>query len=206
MSTISDRHTFVPFISGKSEAFTGQRLGKVGYKTKSGKKSVCVSIPVLSDESINTIAAAFPLDQRKRIEGFQDDLLRVLYESDPAPESITSDQIDESAILSYLTSLSEGNRLTAEKIAVWFDSSLGWINPVLCTLYPGADEKMLKTRRDAWKTQFVAITGKNIAVDSTLQKLLDMLTSAPEDDSMAMRIADYILDVMKEREKAKDAL
>ncbi len=206
MSTISDRHTFVPFISGKSEAFTGQRLGKVGYKTKTGKKSVCVSIPVLSDDSVNAIAAAFPLDQRKRIEGFQDDLIRTLYESDPAPESIMSDQIDESAILSYLTSLSEGNRLTAERIGVWFENSLSWIDPILIVMYSTSDPKILETRRAAWKTQFVAITGKNIAVDSTLQKLLDMLTAAPEDDSMAMRIADYILDVMKEREKAKDAL
>ncbi len=206
MSNISDRHTFVPFVSGKSEALSGQRLGKVGYKTKTGKKSVCVSIPVISDDSVNAIAAAFPLDQRKRIEGFQDDLIRTLYESDPAPESITTDQIDEAAIIAFLYSLSEGNRLTAERIGVWFDSALDWINPVLCTLYPGADEKTLSKRRDAWKTQFTAITGKNIAVDSTLQKLLDMLTAAPEDDSMAMRIADYILDVMKEREKAKDAL
>lgn len=129
MSAISNRHTLNRFVAGKSEAYTGQRLVKVGYK--SSKKapakypSVCVSVPRIEQpipaehmERLNPYIVAL-------VEDTQDKIVKSLYESaDGALDTVSDDDISISAVCAYLESEASGGRLPIEIINSWFDDNV----------------------------------------------------------------------------------
>ena len=128
MSIISDRHSVVPFIAGKSVAFETQRLAKIGYKSSKNKPaefpSVCVSIPVLADWTENQNLRLRPYIVQF-VQDTQDKVIRSLYESSAGSlQSIGNDEINMEQILSFLAAESTGDRLTKEKIHAWFDSEV----------------------------------------------------------------------------------
>lgn len=187
MSVISDRHLFVPFVSGTSKPFDSQRLAKVGYKAKSGKASVCISIPELPESAVTAINAAFPVDLRKRAEDFQDALLRSLYESDKT--EVSSGEIDQRAILAYLESENNAGRLSAEKVRDWFTGDFAETAlPILAEKYSTEDETVLAQKMSVWCGAFVALTG-NSAVDvNRLNQLSGMLDFVADDDIIGNRV------------------
>ena len=133
MSNVSNRHSMVPFVSGESKAFTGQRLAKVGYKqttqmTKAGEKapqSVCVSIPPIESSEIETHWEALIPHVRVMLESAQDGIVRSLYESaHHTCRDVTDDEISVSACIGYLIAQNEGDRLTKERIDRWFESEV----------------------------------------------------------------------------------
>jgi hypothetical protein len=130
MSNVSNRHTVVEFVSGKSVAFTGQRLSRCLYKpdrkTKVQKyKSVCASIPVLEieldEENIEKLAPYI----LNMLEETQDKIFKSLYESkDGKLSSISDDDINLNAIIGYLENESSGGRFTKEFLNAWFDENM----------------------------------------------------------------------------------
>jgi hypothetical protein len=123
--SISNRHSIVPFISGISEALSGQRLAKVGYKsTKEGKAkfpSICVSVPRIGDPEIEgNISALLPYI-KELIEQAQDGIIRGLYESsEGCLVNVSDEELSISACIGYLGAVSQGSRLTKELIEQWF--------------------------------------------------------------------------------------
>jgi len=209
MSIVSDRHSFVEFISGQSKPFKDeqgneQRLAKVGYKSKSGKKSVCVSIPRLDDGDVNRINAAFPVDLRKRAEDFQDSLIRSLYESDKS--EVSTEEISVSQVLAYLEAENSAGRLSADKVKEWWNGEFQDIAvPVLSEKYQTEDEKELAKKSKAWGDVFVAITG-NSAVDITrLHQLRSMCEFVESEDVIGQRVKLKVDTMIKEFESL-DAL
>lgn len=129
MSVVSNQHTIVPFVAGKTEPLTGQRLAKIGYKKTKDQpnppKSIAVSLPVITDADIvANIQLILPL-VREACEGVQDKIIRSLYESrEYALERVSDDEIGFAAIAGYVSSEQSGGKLTKEYLEQWFDTNL----------------------------------------------------------------------------------
>lgn len=129
MSNVSTNHSVIPFVAGKTEPLTGQRLAKIGYKKTKDQpnppKSIAVSLPRLEDsEIVANIQLILPL-VREACEGVQDKIIRSLYESrEYALERVSDAEIGFTAIAGYVSSEQSGGRLTKEYIEQWFDANL----------------------------------------------------------------------------------
>lgn len=128
MSNVSNRHTVTPFVSGESKPLSGQRLAKVGYKDRGGKKaklpSICVSIPMIEEPSEDQMIRLLP-HIRTMLETAQDAVIRSLYESsEGALKNVSDDEISIDACIAFLEAERNGSRLTKELIESWFDSEV----------------------------------------------------------------------------------
>lgn len=128
MSNVSTRHNVLPFTAGKSEALTGQRLAKIGYKkTKENPNpamSICASVPRLSNEQIKeNIESLIPII-RDALESLQDGVIRSLYESRECSiekfSSISDDEISIASCVAFSESVRNGGRITKEYLEQWF--------------------------------------------------------------------------------------
>lgn len=128
--SISDRHSVVPFVAGTSEAFEGQRLAKIGYKsTKKAKAkfpSVCASIPVLTSQDVIDFASYDVINKlfRETFEAAQDRVIRAAYEKAQGklPLSLGDDEIGFDAVVELLKQEAEREgRVTMEVLRTWFD-------------------------------------------------------------------------------------
>jgi hypothetical protein len=129
MSQVSNRHSVVPFIAGKTVAFPLQRLAKVGWKTTKNTKAkfanIAVSVPVLANEDIEAHVSNLMPFVRALCETAQDGIIRSLYESNNGTtQSVSDDEIGMASILAFLESESTGGRLTKDAIEKWFDESM----------------------------------------------------------------------------------
>lgn len=133
MSTISNRHTVVPFVAGKTAPLTGQRLAKVGYKTTKKQKAkfanVAVSVPMIDKDAkeFNDAIGTGKFDNIiiAALQDAQDGIIRSLYESaDGSLQSVSDDEIGIDACLAFIEAEQTGGRLTKEMIAEWFDETL----------------------------------------------------------------------------------
>lgn len=127
--SISNRHSVVPFVAGKSVAMADQRLAKVGYKstkqTKAKFPSVCASVPMIADDQIIPFSERLLPHVRTLLENAQDGILRSLYESnDGNLASVSDDEISIQACISFLEADAAGSRLTKEMVEKWFDETL----------------------------------------------------------------------------------
>ena len=126
MSTISSRHSVLPFVSGTSKAFTEQRLVKVGYKnTKNAVArfpSVCVSVPVITEIDESHLDRLLPFVV-ELLENAQDGIVKSLYESsEGALREVSDEEICIDSCISFLESVRRGTQgLTKELIGEWFD-------------------------------------------------------------------------------------
>lgn len=130
MSNISNRHSVVEFKSGKSAAFTGQRLLRVLYKPdrKTGKMkypSVCVSVPKIQEPLSAEILQRLNPYIVGMLEETQDKIVKSLYESKEGKLSNISDEdIDMNAIIGFLENEYSGGRLTKEFLISWFNENV----------------------------------------------------------------------------------
>lgn len=205
MSVVSNRHLFVEFKSGESKAFkledgTEQRLAKVGYKAKSGKKSQCISVPKLSDGEVTQINTAFPADLRKRAEDFQDDLIRSLYEVNKKSE-VSSEEIAVPQILAYLEAENSSGRLSAEKVKEWWNGEFQDIAlPVLSEKYATEDADVLTKKAKAWGDAFQALTGNSVSDITKVRQLHTMCEFIEPEDVVGQRVKTKIELLIKEFE------
>jgi hypothetical protein len=129
MSNVSTSHNVNPFVAGKSAALTGQRLARVIYKTTKNQKAkfpaVCVSVPVIEEQTILDSAHRLIPYIRGLMESAQDGIIRSLYETkNGSLSSVHDDEIGVDAIVGYLVAEASGNRLTKELIESWFDTAV----------------------------------------------------------------------------------
>lgn len=129
MSNVSNYHTVLPFVAGKSQALTGQRLAKIGYKkTKdvpNPPKSICVSVPRFADSELLENASKLISLLRAGVEDAQDKIVRALYEGRSFQLDRVSDaEISIAAVIGYFESEQNGSRLTKEYLEQWFDANM----------------------------------------------------------------------------------
>jgi hypothetical protein len=126
MSNVSSAHDVVPFVAGKTNPLTDQRLAKVGYKStvKNPAKypSIAVSVPMILDADIVDNTEQLLPYFRNMLEGIQDSVIRSLYESKEGELSVVTDSdISIKACIAFLESEAAGDRLKKEHIEAWFD-------------------------------------------------------------------------------------
>lgn len=132
--SISNRHSIVPFIAGKTNPFAGQRLAKIGYKSSTDKAtgktippkfpSVAVSVPQVDDPSDSQMLRLKP-HVRAILESAQDGIIKSLYESrDGSLTEISDDEISVDSCIAFLDAEAAGDRLKKEHIENWFDAEL----------------------------------------------------------------------------------
>ena len=128
--SISNRHSVVGFVAGKSEAMAEQRLAKVGYKstkaTPAKFKSVCASVPFIPSEVIaENVERLIPFIRTMVLESAQDGIFRSLYESSQGSlQAITDDDLSIDSCIAYLTAENAGSRLTSAMLEAWYDSEM----------------------------------------------------------------------------------
>lgn len=129
MSHFPSTHLVNQFVSGQSEALTGQRLAKIKYKTTAKQAAkfpnICVSIPFIENEVITgNITKLLPYI-KGMLENAQDGVIRSLYESsDGMLTGVTDTDIGLDACISYMDAEAQGSRLTKELISAWFETSV----------------------------------------------------------------------------------
>lgn len=129
MSHFPSTHLINEYITGKSEALTGQRLAKIKFKhtEKSPRKypNQCVSIPFIASEDIQANIPALMDHIRAMLESAQDGIIRGLFESsDGMLTQVQDSDISIASCINWLEAESTGSRLTKELIAGWFDLSV----------------------------------------------------------------------------------
>ena len=129
MSNISNRHTVQLFEAGKSEALTGQRLAKVGYKSSKTSPakfpSICVSVPFVDTDDVKGNISRLMPYIKEMISNAQDGIIRSLYESSHgALSNVSDDDISVNSVINFLEAEQSGGRLTKEFLENWFDSQV----------------------------------------------------------------------------------
>lgn len=214
MSNISNRHNVNPFVAGKSQPLTGQRLAKVGYKTtkKQAAKfpSVCVSVPKLEDAQIIPELERMIPYVRTMLENAQDGIIRSLYESSNGNlSSVADSELDVSACIAFMDAESNGGRLTKEFLASWFDANIADNLTVAVAEKLGTenveDARIVKTVK-AYKDMITALSGgATFYQPEQVKSLQKAISLSSEDDDTAHKLTKR-LDSMINREKIEDLL
>lgn len=212
MSNISDRHNVVSFVSGKSEALTGQRLTVAKYKStaKSPAKypNVCASIPVLegTEYTLSENPGLIP-HFTDWLQSKQDDVFKSVYESHGGTLSSVSDsELDISSIIGYLNAESVSGRLTKESIEQWYALECKGIIYVNAAVKKGflaqdADDlEMLSENQktdlekvcNAYRDLFSGLAGGTTkyapGVQESLNKMLSQCADSPMVDRLVGRL------------------
>lgn len=218
MSNVSNRHTVAPFVSGKSAAFTGQRMAKCGFKLtekmkKAGKTalpSVFASVPMISSEQIAEHSAALVPYVRTMLESAQDGILRSLYVSSGGTRDVISDEeISVSACIAYMEA--QATELSAESVGAWFDEELTENLTVIIADKLGFDlsteeqdktvAKHVRLHRDV----LCLIAGKSVILQpKQAAGIRNMLKVAP-DDAMCSRLTAK-MDALERKVETEDMI
>jgi hypothetical protein len=217
MSQVSNRHTVVPFVAGKTVAFTGQRLAKVGYKeTKKNPAkfpSIAVSVPVI--ETVNDPEFSDALQHgrfdaiiREALQNAQDGIIRSMYESsDGELQSVSDDDLSIAQCLAFIEAESTGGRLTKEAIERWFDSELADNLAVMIAdklkfsdLTP-ENQAVIDKHVGVYKQVLSMLAGgKTFLADPQIRGCRVAIALASEDDDMSKKLVSR-LDAMENSRK-----
>lgn len=217
MSNVSNRHQINPFISGKSEPLTGQRLCKVGYK-KTAKQtnplaSICVSLPQIDPAQIvENVQRLLPYIGTM-LESAQDGIVRSLYEASGGNLStVSDDELSISACIGWMESEATGGRLSKEYLESWFDSQMADNLTVTVSEKLGFDlstpeqEETVAKHVRVYKALIASLAGgKTILQDKQIvacQRALD-IASVEDDTSAKLRAR---LQNMQNKPKLEDML
>lgn len=201
MSIISDRHSFVPFVSNgadKSKAMDSQRLLKVVFKGRNGetaRQSVCASVPAVDRTAVSAAIQQFLPYVMDLVVATQDAIGRQLVIA--GNDTITTEQISTSAVLEYLAAQAKGDRITGADISEWFTSAL---EPILLVAFADklgisdspTDEQVETLQRmcAVYREKLAAMAGGRTAYPEVIcVKLLKALELCDSDDVMADRLA-----------------
>ena len=210
MSIISNRHQINLFVSGKSEALTGQRLAKVGYKSTSKTPakfpSICVSVPPIADEEIQGNISALLPHVKAYLADVQDKVIRSLYESSGGTKTLVSnEEISVSACIGYLMSEGAGGKLSAELIEHWFDTEMKDNLTVVFADKLGFselnDEQMetVSCYLASYRALFAQVSAtKNAPSKAQCENLRKVLEVAATETDVGERIANRLAELLKE--------
>lgn len=226
MSNVSTSHNVVSFVSGKSEALTGQRLTVAKYKSTAKQAArfgnVCASIPVL------TVTEELFLDHpgilghvSNWLQEKQDAVFKSVYESHGGSLSSVNDaELDIPAIIGFLNAQSVSGRLTKESIEAWYMEECAGIIQVQAAIKKGyigadsADEELtlsdaqladITKVSNAYKDLFSGLAGGTTRYSAQIQESLSKMLGFCADSVMTERLSTR-LESMKEQKDYADIL
>lgn len=206
MSNVSNRHNINPFVAGKSQALTDQRLAKVGYKSTRKSpakyKSVCVSVPQIADQSITDHSERLIPFVRSMLADAQDGIIRSLYESAGGNlSSVSDDEISVSACINYLTAEASGDRLNAQMLGDWFDAQIrDAFTVILCEqnkIEDTEDVRVVQTV-NGYRGVVQSINGRNTLTPAQRMEVRNLLKACECTDS---DVGAKVLSKLDEQEK-----
>ena len=196
MSVIGNRHAVVKFVSGESKAQHGQRLAKVGYKSSKQNPakfpSVCVSVPQIPAEWLSEPGNIRRLASYLGgfLEEAQNGVIRSLYEGSLGSlEAVSDDDIGIDAVIGWLESQANGDRLSGESIGAWFDSSAADSVTVLIADKLGFDlstpeqEATVAKHVKIYKALMVSLSGKELNPTIQQKTAMRVVLRVSEDES-----------------------
>lgn len=182
MSNISDRHSFVTYVSNgkdRTQAYAGQRLSVVRFKKdKEGNKakdSQAVSIPIaaLTTDDMSDLLTHI----NAWFASVQDEIIRDACVANK--DAVTDEDLTVSAVKQYLTAQAAGERLTGDVIKAWFEAEM--YEPMLVAFAeklqisdtPTEEQtKKLETMCNVYRDKFASMAGGRTMFDTaTRQKL-----------------------------------
>jgi hypothetical protein len=129
MSTISNIHTAIVYDAKHTKPFADQRLiVTIAKADKNGnygphlQQTMATSVPQLSRDDIDFNRSDVKDACIDYFKSVQNAIVSDRIKS--GKNTVTTDEISESAILEYLTSETVGDKWDASRIATWFDSTL----------------------------------------------------------------------------------
>ena len=202
MSVVSNRHTVVPFIAGKSVPFNGQRLARVLYKpskNKGGKQdypSVCVSVPRIQEPLDSETLEKLNPFIIELIQDAQDKIVKSMYENSGGTiSSVHDDDISIDAVIGYLEAESSGGRLTKEALNKWFTENMqDNLYVVLCEKMgyenPGKEEEeAVQKQINGYKEMISALSGgATVYQEKQVKALIKAISVATNDDDIAKKL------------------
>ena len=224
MSNVSTAHTVNKFVAGKSEALSGQRLAKVGYKStaKNPAKfaSVCASVPYILNDPIKDNMEALIPHIRTMLENAQDGVIRSLYESsDGTLTQVTDQDISIQACINFLEAESQGSRLTKEYLQEWFKNTvqepLSFVIGIKLGFVPADAESFDVTEAQAatiekacngYRDLFASLAGgKTMLQEKQIDSLIKALDMTETSDEIGNKLRAR-LDAMKVKPKQIEEL
>lgn len=197
-------HNVVAYVSGKTKAFTGQRLATVSYKTIKDKdhplcgvkrESKAVSLPVVSDESVIENLTLLLPHVKNVIYKAQDSIIREYLDTNPNASFITNESVSMVAVLDYLDNSNESGRLTKESVASWFDETIADTLMVTLADKMGVSEtptqeqsKQIEAIVAGFKDKVSSLAGGKTSYEPKLcESIKKCLALAPADDVLSAR-------------------
>ncbi len=217
MSNISNRHNINLFVSGKSEALSGQRLAKVGYKsttkTPAKFKSVCASVPYISELDIRGKIDSLIPYVKELLEQTQDKVLRNLYESAGGVlASVSDEDIGITACINYLEAESTGGRMTKEFLESWFstnvEDNLTLVIAEKLKFDLSTDEQVAVVGKhvNGYKALVSSLAGNKVFLQPVqIAGIRKALEIASVEDDVSEKLGKK-LDIMEKKEKIEDLL
>lgn len=219
-------HSVQPFVSGKSKAFTGQRLAQVSYKTISDKtnplfgvkrESKCVSVPMITAHEILVNMDALVPSVIEYMQTVQDKIIRNRVDNNAA--SISAEEISITACIEYLESQDSesGNRLTKESVGAWFAQEIEESLTVLLADKLGVSDTpsahelaQIKKVLETFKDKVSSLAGGKTSYEPNLcVQLKKVIALAPEGDALKSRFnarLDKMIAASKENNSLLDCL
>ena len=217
MSNVDTRHNVNPFVAGKSQALTGQRLAKIGYKSteKNPAKfpSVCVSVPMIAQPFTPEQLKALNGQIVRMLEDTQDKIIREMYESSDGKLSTVPDEaISVDACISWLEQEETGGRMTIEKIKGWFAENLeGKLKEFLrgfaarTITDPEALQKAVIQTSNRYRDMLTALSGGKTSYNAQQrEKLIKVLALTEDGDEVAEKLVKR-LEAMEKKEREEMA-
>jgi hypothetical protein len=220
MSNISSTHTIVNNTNGKAEAFSGNRLVTCWWKQtaemkKEGKQAhfpVAASIPTVDEVEITGNISALLPHITSMLEGVQDKIIRKY--SELGRTYVTDSDISVSACIMHLEAENISTRLTGDRIASWFDSSIADVLSVALADKMGVSDIPTDAQTQRLSQMIASVRGKLVTLASPkttfsvdhAKKLITILEYASDDDVLAQRFIQRLSKVQQQEADIFDSL
>ena len=200
MSVISNIHTAIVYEAkgaNKTTAYNGQRLvvtiakaDKEGNYGEHLQQTMATSIPTLESNGIDWTNSRIQSACVEYFQTVQNSIVATALKS--GAKTVTTEQLEQSAILSYLESESTGDKWDSARIAAWFNDSLAE-QIFAAQISKGIAEDIAVQNMTAYGKKFAGTFSSKAAISRKLALLLQKaLVLADKNDAVAKRFTGRI--------------
>lgn len=172
---------------------------------KKGKSGLVCMVPVVSESVCmlviqNEIGKAWLTDQ---IDTVRHEIISKLYKEG---KTIESSLFGIDAILAYMKSSTESQRMTKEAIGVWFDTDLAMlIAERIKEKMTGISTDKVKVLVDGYKTKFMSLSGRDVSMPDAIKAQLVKAISLLPDDYESV-IGEKVIEALDKVTEASETL
>lgn len=198
MSVVSTTHDFT-VLDKNSKAMAGQRLVRlIAKKPKDGeyhqhlKQSLCVSVPVLTVESIEDDQwNLLKVHAARWLQGVQDTLIRE-FRLEHGKDEIREQEFSIDACIAHLEASATDDRVSMEYLQEWFTEEYGdiateWIQGKA----PGLDATIVGHKVNVLRDMFAGFSSNRYSPEIPKLRVMVEFVGAIPDESMDARMVAY---------------